>query len=105
MDPALRIEPWEKEIVGGFKRRGLRQVPDENAERIAVLRRSLLEKVSASSEHYTVLYKDPSDDRFWELVFAEPSSHAGGEQVLRNISFQLASDRYGIICTDTLKGG
>jgi len=89
-----RIDPNEFEIIGGTTYKHGKPTPDENSLRIATLRNHLLVKVAASATHWTVLYRDPTDGRYWELVEQSPSNHAGGCLCLVFISENEAKVKY-----------
>jgi Immunity protein 27 len=43
-----------------------------------------------------VLYVDPSDSRYWELIYPDSQLHGGGPPTLRNLSEAAARKKYGI---------
>lgn len=88
------IAPTEYEIVGGFERKGGQVKPNANSLRIAELRCNLLQEIAASAEHYSVLYRDPNDGRYWELVSQNPEGHGGGTKSLVFISDNEAKVKY-----------
>jgi len=94
MDKNKHIAPDEFEILGGILRKGNQIKPNANSLRISALRHNLLKKIAASAEHYSVLYRDPNDGRYWELISANPEGHGGGGKSLTFISDNEAKVKY-----------
>ena len=94
MDKNSYISATEFEIAGGFERRGGQLKPNANSLRIAELRCRLLQKIAASAEHFSVLYRDPNDGRYWELFSQNPEGHGGGSKSLVFISDNEAKVKY-----------
>lgn len=88
------IAPTEFEIVGGFERKEGHLRPNANSHRIAELRNNLLQKIAGSARHFSVLYRDPNDGRYWELVSRNPEGHGGGTKSLIFISDNEAKIKY-----------
>ncbi len=88
------ISPDEFEIVGGFTQENGKLVPKKSSYRIVALCDNLLEKIISSEVHYSILYRDPNDGRYWELIFTEPEFHGGGTRKLTFISDNEAKVKY-----------
>jgi len=71
-------------------------VADDVSKRIEYLIQSVLTETSSSDDGWDILYVDPSDGRFWELVHSESDSHGGGAPTLNNLSSLDAKKKYRI---------
>ena len=65
-------------------------------ERIEWLTKNKLHKVAVNSEQWKVLYQDPSDKRYWLLMYPQSSLHGGGPPVLKVISAHEAKEVFGV---------
>lgn len=86
----------ETRLVGQWLQRGGQVVADEVAERIDWLLKSQLLRIGQSADGWTVLYQDPTDQRFWELTYPESGSHGGGPPVLQAIDRPEVQARYNV---------
>lgn len=71
-------------------------VEDETSNRINYLKNNYLNKVAISTSGWETLYHDPTDNRYWELIFSQSESHGGGASTLINVTKEIAIDKYGI---------
>lgn len=62
--------------------------------RIESLISSYLERIAEANGGWTVLFRDPSDHRFWELTYPESELHGGGRPKLSVLSPAQAHQRY-----------
>jgi len=85
------IDKSETEIRGSAH---LNESADASFERIQRLTESYLKRIGATPDGWDVLYKDPSDGRFWELIYPQSELHGGGPPLLRWLSDQQARDKY-----------
>lgn len=88
------IHPDETQIVGRWLMKDGQLTADQQALRIQQLINSYLIKVSRSVDGWTVLYRDPNDNRYWELTYPDSATHGGGAPSLSVISVELAKARY-----------
>lgn len=67
---------------------------DDVSRRIEYLTQNTLKKITMSDDGWDILYLDPMDGRYWELVYTESSSHGGGAPTLTHLSNSEASKKY-----------
>lgn len=91
---ATKIFPSESEITGGWSVDSGRVKADQAAQRIDDLVNGHLVEVARSDDGWSVLYKEPDDNRYWELTYPESTSHGGGAPRLVGISADEAKARY-----------
>jgi hypothetical protein len=93
-----KIRPEETSIVGNWvsdEKGGV--VGDDNCRRISDLVQSHLTKLGVDPSGWDVLYQDPMDRRFWELLFPQSHLHGGGPPLLRHLEAGAAREKYGAI--------
>lgn len=83
---APRIASHEREIRGRWIVVGGRVQADDKCRRIDELTSQHLRELGRDSTGWDRLYVDPSDGRFWELVYPESELHGGGPPHLRNLT-------------------
>ena len=71
-------------------------IHDPSNERIDWLVNDYFSKVADSIDGWSTLYRDPSDDRYWELSYPESGLHGGGPPRLAVIDANDATLRYGV---------
>ena len=91
----MMISSDETEIRGRWKQSGLKVVEDANSQRIQALIGSYLRALGQDKSGWSTLFVDPNDGRYWELTYPEPDSHGGGPPMLRNLSGDVARQKYG----------
>jgi hypothetical protein len=91
----MTIRPDENEIRGAWIIRNGRAEADQTCRRIEQLLEYLRE-AGRDSSGWDVLYVDPSDGRYWELIYPDSQLHGGGPPTLRNLSEAAARKKYGI---------
>ena len=89
------IGPDEQEIVGGWTFAEGKMSADEEAIRIRRLVREHLVEVARDASGWDVLYRDPDDDRYWELTYPQSEMHGGGPPKLTCLSNEEVSTKYG----------
>jgi Immunity protein 27 len=92
--PAKMIEQTETKLVGDWKLINGAIVADQVAQRIYELISEELQKVSTSSDGWSVLYRDPRDGRFWELIYLQGEMEGGGPPTLIHMSEQKMAVKY-----------
>lgn len=88
------IEPHTTELIGGWEAQVGTLIPDQVAMRIQALIAGPLQRLADSEDGWSILYKDPSDQRLWELSYPHSEMHGGGAPSLRAISVAEAKSRY-----------
>ena len=86
--------PTETVLVSGSVLRDGRRVPDDATIRIATLIKSYLIKLATTPDGWTVLYRDPKDNRHWELSYPQGEQHGGGPAVLTCMSEEAARAKF-----------
>lgn len=87
----------EKLLKGGWIIKNGKISIDSITERIEYLIFNCLKKIQDSSDGWDMLYKDPNDSRYWELVYIESESHGGGAPTLRLISKERIEEKYDFL--------
>lgn len=90
------ISKTETVLKGRWIEKGSTVIQDDVCKRIDYLVSSVLEELGVNELNWSVLYKDPNDQRYWELTFPESSLHGGGPPELKVIDPIVAKRRYGI---------
>jgi hypothetical protein len=88
------IENNEIELIGNWVFQDNKVVEDETAKRINHLKENYLNKIAVSGSGWEILYQDPNDKRYWELIYTESDYHGGGAPSLINLSYGLAKEKY-----------
>lgn len=81
--PYRLIHPDETELVGHWIFEGTHCVADKTCKRIEFLVGHYLVEVARSPEELTTLFRDPMDQRLWELAYPQSALHGGGPPALR----------------------
>jgi hypothetical protein len=84
------IQPDEVIIDSNVNSVALRQ---KISRRIYQLENNYLEKII--DKGWEVLYKDPKDNRFWELTYPNSDMQGGGPPLLKNIDKDMVLSKYG----------
>lgn len=71
-------------------------INDPSNERIDWLINDYFSKVAGSADGWSTLYRDPADNRLWELSYPEGELHGGGRPRLAVIAASKARERYGV---------
>ena len=90
----MKINPKENILKGSFilTKKGVEL--DDISKRINELISNYLIKIKTDETGWDTLFKDPSDNRFWELVYANSDMQGGGPPILRYISIHDANIKY-----------
>jgi len=89
------IDSNETEISGHIKLPDGRTEYTEHLDRIHWLSKNYLTHIADGN--WTALYRDQSDDRYWEYSYPLGYMHGGGPPSLHCISIDEASERYTIV--------
>jgi hypothetical protein len=88
--------PEETEITGKWIMVQDSLQEDETCRRINVLIKGYLIEVGRDESGWDVLYRDPHDDRLWELIYPHSELQGGGPPQLRNVSLEEADHKFVI---------
>ncbi|MES2416533.1 MAG: Imm27 family immunity protein [Bacteroidota bacterium] len=86
----------ETKITGNWILDGAKVVEDENCKRINWLRSNYLMKIATDETGWIILYQDPEDKRYWELVYEHGELQGGGPPSLIQLSKEEATLKYAI---------
>lgn len=89
-----KLLPNESELVGSWVVRNGRVVKDDVTKRIELLIQQVLRKVASDASGWDTLFRDPSDGRFWELIYPHSEMHGGGPPLLRVVTATIVHDKY-----------
>lgn len=70
-------------------------IGDEACERIEYLASNVLKEVGRDATGWDILYRDPQDNRYWELIYPQSHMHGGGPPQLRCLPLVEAKVKYG----------
>lgn len=92
----LVLGPEESTLIGQWVVDGGSIRKDAVAERIeALVRGHLIEVATTDAGSWEVLYRNPADDRLWELTYPQGEMHGGGPPALTLVSADNAARKYG----------
>jgi hypothetical protein len=91
----MSIDPSETILTGRWVLQGGRPVADGVCKRIFDLTEAHLVKVGSDATGWDALYRDPSDGRYWELVYPQSELHGGGPPQLKCLTIEEAKQKYG----------
>ena len=78
----MKLKASEIKLIGQWIFDGKRIEKDSVCQRIEYLTKNILIKVAADESGWNVLYKDPEDNRYWQLRYDNSDSHGGGPPTL-----------------------
>ncbi len=93
----MKIQSDENEIRGVWRWSNGRLVADDVCRRIEILVSDHLEKVGGDRSGWDALYRDPTDGRYWELVYLQSELHGGGPPTLRQLGVDAVRTKYGVV--------
>ncbi len=91
----MKLAPNESLLTGSWELRDGKFVADEVCSRIDELVRQHLRELGRDTSGWDVLYRDPLDERLWELTYPRSDLHGGGPPQLRHLSKEEANAKYG----------
>jgi len=91
----MKIISSETVLTGHWFVREGYVVADETCHRIDQLVNKHLKEVARDPSGWDVLYRDPDDERLWELTYPESHLHGGGPPQLRWLPLEEATSKYG----------
>lgn len=80
------IDKDETEIAERWIFDGHIMTNDKNGKRIDLLISSYLQRIANDESGWSILYKDPNDNRYWENTFPNWELQGGGPRTLKVIS-------------------
>ena len=86
--------PGETLIEGEWAQSEGRVVANEQCKRIQWLIAHHLIKVATDSSGWVQLFRDPNDDRLWELDYPFSEMHGGGPPKLLHVPAEEAARRW-----------
>jgi hypothetical protein len=92
----MPLQPNETRLAGEWKLVGNEMIADSICDRIHQLVATELEEIAADDSGWMILYRDPSDGRYWELSYPQSEMHGGGPPVLAFIPYEEARARYDL---------
>jgi len=87
----------ETDLVGAWLMKREKVVADPIYQRIEWLISQHLVQLGADSSGWDELYRDPSDDRLWELTWPQSEMHGGGPPRLTCLTIDSARRKYGAV--------
>ena len=93
----MKIHSEETEIRGSWIIVDSSIEADYNTTRIEYLTQNYLIEIAVSDDGWEKLFQDPSDKRYWELIYPESELQGGGAPTLRSISIFDAKSKFGNI--------
>lgn len=91
----MKIQPTETQLTGKWIWHEGHVIADQTCERIDELIRSHFRQLGRDASGWKVLYRDPDDERLWELTYSQSERHGGGPAQLRSLSLDEARQKYG----------
>jgi len=79
---------WISDNHGGY-------VADDMCRRIDSLVRARLKELGRDNSGWDALYRDPDDERLWELIYPHSELQGGGPPQLRCLTIDEARMKYG----------
>ncbi len=89
-----RIESHEFKLIGEWNLVEGKVIGNYVCERIMQLTDNYLQKLATDSSGWDVLFKDPNDGRYWELIYPQSYMHGGGPPTLECIPEYVAFQKY-----------
>ena len=90
----------ERELIGGWVKKGDQIVADPILERVEWLIKERLQKLGKDWSGWFTVYRDPSDGRYWEHFYPQGYMHGGGPAGLRNLTENEVRQKYASLLAD-----
>lgn len=84
------------ELIGSWILKDGHLTEDETSRLIEYLIQEKLQRIAVTSDGWEILYRDPQDQRFWELTFPKGEMQGGGPRTLRIISEEAAKLKFDV---------
>lgn len=95
------LQARETDLIGEWKFVDGKMIGNETCERIEYLVSSVLREIGRDASGWDVLYCDPRDHRYWELIYPQSHMHGGGPPQLRCLTLNEAKIKYGDVVTES----
>ncbi|WP_062061796.1 Imm27 family immunity protein [Aquimarina longa] len=92
----MDLKKEETKLIGKWIFQDGEVTADSTSKRINFLKDNSLVKVATSESGWDVLYQDPKDKRYWELVYQESELQGGGAPSLINLDKDSVIAKYSI---------
>jgi hypothetical protein len=94
--PEERLNSAETDLIGSWinGKDGLEADPIER--RIGWLTKHYLREMATTPRGWDILYRDPNDDRYWELTYPRSVMQRAGPMRLTNIPKETARRKFGL---------
>lgn len=90
----MKLQPSETLLIGKWISKAGQTVADETCQRIETLFKNYLTEIGRDHSGWNVLYRDPSDNRLWELSYPDSGDEGGGPPQLRFMTREEAHQKY-----------
>lgn len=84
----------EIKLSGSWTFNGTSVEADSVTKRIEYLVANCLKYIKSDISGWSKLYQDPTDDRYWELIYPNSEEQGGGAPVLQNLSKEEVKLKY-----------
>ena len=91
----MKLKETDEKLEGKWLSEDGNVNPDTVCKRIETLIENNLVKIGADKTGWDHLYRDPEDNRLWELTYPQSDLHGGGPPSLSVISASEAEAKYG----------
>lgn len=92
----MELQPSESKLQGNWIFENNEIKKDVTALRIDYLKDNYLIKIGTDVTGWDILYQDPLDQRYWELVYPNSEMQGGGPPLLQHISIDMVKNKYHI---------
>jgi len=92
----MKLKADENKLQGSFFSIGEGLKEDDTTKRIYELVSNYLIKIKTDESGWDTLFKDPSDNRYWELLYPDSEMLGGGPPLLQFISISDAKIKYNM---------
>ena len=92
----MKLQPNETDLIGKWIVESGKVRADSTCERINKLIATPLKQVASDETGWDVLYRDPNDGRYWELIYPESHMQGGGPPRLSILSPDQVRAKYKI---------
>lgn len=89
-----KLQTHEVKLQATLKHNGFEMQNDAIGERIQFLISNYLIEIATDSSGWFKLFRDPTDNRYWELSYPESELQGGGAALLVYISERDAKAKY-----------
>ena len=90
----MKLNKSENKLIGQWLFENGKMLKDPVSERIEWLINHHLKKIISANGGWDILYRDPEDERYWELSYPQSELHGGGPPCLTNFTKEAAIEKY-----------